>query len=211
MNESQTLLDSFLSEYAALAPIKESIAGASQMLIDCFAGGGKLLICGNGGSAADSEHIVGELMKGFERKRELTAAQKERFPDTREGAFLAGGLQNALPAISLVSQSALISAIGNDNGASLVFAQQVWGYGKEGDVLLALSTSGHSENVVLAAQTAQAKGLKILAITGKKDSRLSRLADLTLFLPAETPRAVQELTLPVYHFLCRAAEDAFFS
>ncbi len=210
METFQPLLDAFLGEYPVLLPCKAALCDAAELLISCFSGGGTVLTCGNGGSAADSEHIVGELMKGFEKKRELTGAQKAAFPATGEGAYLSSRLQNALPALSLVSQSALLSAVGNDNGENLAFAQQVWGYGKKGDLLIALSTSGNSENVVLAAVTAKAKGMQVLAVTGEKESRLSAVGDVTLRLPASSPRAVQELTLPVYHLLCKAAEDAFF-
>ncbi|MBQ3889457.1 MAG: SIS domain-containing protein, partial [Clostridia bacterium] len=168
------------------------------------AAGGKLLVCGNGGSAADCEHIVGELMKGFHKKRELPA-------DSPVPADIAAGLQGALPAISLVSQSGLCTAFINDCDPELVFAQQVYGYLKPGDVLLGLSTSGNSANVAAAARTASALGGKTLAVTGESGGRLALLCDVCVRLPACDTAQIQELTLPVYHALCALLEDAFFA
>lgn len=210
MMNFQEALTEFMQKYPSLAPCEASLAEAYHILADCFAQSGKLLICGNGGSAADSEHIVGELMKGFEKKRPLTDEQKAGFAAVADGEALASRLQNTLPAISLVSQTALLSAISNDNGAEMVYAQQVWGYGQRGDVLLALSTSGYSENVLLAAKTAAVKGMSCIAITGEGGSPLAAIASLTIALPAKGAREVQELTMPVYHFLCKCLEDSCF-
>ncbi|MBR1812063.1 MAG: SIS domain-containing protein [Clostridia bacterium] len=200
----------FIMKYNALESTKTEIRHVYEFMIETYQGGGKLLACGNGGSAADSEHIVGELMKGFQKPRALTQGDKARFLAVPHGARLAQCLQTPLPAISLVSQTGLITAVANDTDPALVFAQQVFGYGRAGDLLLALSTSGNSENVVCAAAAAKALGLRAAAITGRQDSQLSALCDHTIRLPADTPADVQELTLPVYHFLCAATEEYFF-
>ena len=153
---------------------------------------------------------MGELMKGFESRRSLPYSIKEKFSSVPHGDFISGNLQGALCAISLVSQPGLISAFANDAVPELVYAQQVLGYGKEGDVLIALSTSGNSANVVYAAETAKALGLTVVAITGKSGGKLSEISDVTVKLPADKPKDVQELTLPVYHFLCLSLEQFFF-
>jgi D-sedoheptulose 7-phosphate isomerase len=174
--------------------------------------GGKLLICGNGGSAADSEHIVGELMKGYLSKRPLPDPVRQRFsavfPD--DGAYLADHLQGALPAISLVSQSSLLTAFANDVAADLIFAQQVYGYGRPGDVLLAISTSGNAANVVRAIQVARVQGLKSIGLTGRDGGALKTLCDLAIRVPADTTPTIQEYHIAVYHTLCALLEEEFF-
>jgi len=203
-------MDSFLKAYPALLPAGYEIIRAYGELQKTYDAGGKVLACGNGGSAADCEHIVGELMKGFELKRPLPAETVLKFSSQPHGDKIASSLQGALPAISLVSQSGLISAFANDVDPDLVYAQQVLGYGREGDALLALSTSGNSKNVFYAAETAKALGLTVIAITGSEGGFLSRIADVCINLPADKPKDVQELTLPVYHFLCLALEKYYF-
>lgn len=193
-----------------LASSQPEISSALQLIISTYKTGNKVLVCGNGGSAADSEHIVGELMKGFNFKRPLTKELKEKFSSVENGSFIAENLQTPLCAISLVSHSALISAYANDCRPELVYAQQVLGFGEENDLLIALSTSGNSKNVVYAAQTAKVLGLKVISITGGSTSNLSRISDVTVMLPAFTPFEVQELTLPVYHYLCAETEKTFF-
>lgn len=205
------LLAAFLEKYPALNAVKEELIRSYELIVYSYSNRKKVLVCGNGGSAADSEHIVGELMKGFEKHRPLPESDRRLLEKTPHGAELAEKLQKPLRAISLVSQSGVISAFANDVDPAMVFAQQVWGYGDEGDVLIALSTSGNSKNVVFAAEAAKALGVKTIAITGEKESALSSLCDITLRLPAQSPKDVQELTLPVYHFLCLAVENSFFT
>lgn len=206
-----TALTAFLEKYPALNAVKGELIRSYELIVNAYRRNKKVLVCGNGGSAADSEHIVGELMKGFEKHRPLPESDRRLLEKTPHGAELAEKLQKPLRAISLVSQSGVISAFANDVDPAMVFAQQVWGYGDEGDVLIALSTSGNSKNVVYAAEAAKALGVKTIAITGEKESALSSLCDITLRLPAQSPKDVQELTLPVYHFLCLAVENSFFT
>lgn len=167
----------------------------------------KILLCGNGGSASDSEHIVGELMKGFKLLRKLDRDEIEKFG---EYADMAEKLQKGIQAVSLNSHTALMTAIGNDNGYDVVFAQQVYVYGQPGDVLIAMTTSGNSANVVNAAATAKVRGMKVIGITGAAESRLSKLCDVCLRLPERETYRIQELTLPVYHALCAMLEEALY-
>ncbi len=198
--------------YPDLIFCREAFEGAYKLLREAYKQKGKLLICGNGGSAADSEHIAGELMKGFISKRpvpeHMRKKLKELFPE--EGDFLADNLQGALPTISLVSHSALITAFINDVTAETVFAQQVYGYGQEGDALLAISTSGNSANVVRAVQVAKALNLKTIGLTGQGGGRLSELCEVTIKAPRKLTHQIQELHLPIYHALCIALEEEFF-
>ncbi len=201
---NETIWNDLFDRYPSLRVCEGELRAAYGLLYDCYAAGGKLQVCGNGGSAADCEHIVGELMKGFHKKRELPA-------ESPVPADIAAGLQGALPAISLVSQSGLCTAFINDCAPDLVFAQQVYGYCKPGDVLLGLSTSGNSANVAAAARTARALGGKTLAVTGESGGRLALLCDVCVRLPSCDTASIQELTLPVYHTLCALLEDAFFA
>ena len=206
------ILETLLDRYPALLPCREDIEASAQRIGDSFARGGKLLIAGNGGSAADAEHIVGELMKSFVLPRPLDAALMERLRkiDPQRGALLAQHLQQGLPAIALDGHPALSTAFQNDCEPQLVFAQQVIGYGQEGDALLAISTSGNSENVLYAAIAAKAKGMAIIGLTGARESRLSALADTCIRVPATETYQVQELHLPVYHALCAMLEEELF-
>ena len=188
--------------YPALQSCKDSIEEALQLLIKTYRNGGKVLVCGNGGSAADSEHIVGELMKGFMSKRPVT---DERIPEA-----LRAELQGALPAISLPSQVSLLSAYANDVSPDMVYAQLVYGYGKPEDLLIALSTSGNSKNVVKAVEVANRLGMKTIAMTGMAESQLSALSTVTVRVPETETYKVQELHLPVYHYLCAEMENTFF-
>ena len=198
--------------YPALKVCKNEINEAYKLLYKCAKKKATVLCCGNGGSAADSEHIVGELMKGFNLKRPLTAEQKESFASLPGGKEMAEKLQQGIRAISLVSQSGIITAFANDVDPTLVFAQQVFAYAeKKEDVLIALSTSGNSQNIVNAVIASKAAHIHSIAITGEKDSRLSDLSEVAIRLPAHTPFEVQELTLPVYHALCAAAEKDLFA
>lgn len=196
------MMDLF-SRYPALSSCREDLENALGLIIETYENGGKVLICGNGGSAADCEHIVGELMKGFLKKRPVT---DERIPKE-----LQEKLQGSLPAISLVSQSAILSAFANDVAPENLYAQLVLGYAKEHDLLIGLSTSGNSQNVVNAARVAKSLGIRTLSLTGEKESKLSALSDVTIRVPETETYKIQELHLPVYHYLCAACEEHFFS
>lgn len=210
--EQRAILQRLLEDNPALTPLRSGLLDAYALLQGAFESGGKLLLCGNGGSAADADHIVGELMKGFLKRRPLTAEERALMDDTPDmPAGFADRLQGALPALSLNTHGALLSAYANDVDAAMVYAQQVWALGQGGDALLALSTSGNSRNVVNAVHAARAKGLRTLAITGEKESALSALCDVTLRLPSAETYRVQEYTLPVYHALCALLEAAFFA
>ena len=209
--EQRAILQRLLGDNPALTPLRSGLLDAYALLQGAFEAGGKLLLCGNGGSAADADHIVGELMKGFLKRRPLTAEERALLDDTPDmPAGFADRLQGALPALSLNTHGALLSAYANDVDASMVYAQQVWALGQCGDALLALSTSGNSRNVVNAVHAARAKGLHTLAITGSADSALSRLCERTLRMPATETYRIQEYTLPTYHALCALLESAFF-
>ena len=205
-------LDELINRYPSLAGIREEIWNAARCIINCYQHKGKVLVCGNGGSSSDSDHIVGELMKGFENKRPLDEIFKKELLalSAERGEYLAGRLQQGLPAISLSTHSSLISAVANDTDADLVFAQQVTGYGTRGDVLIALSTSGNSRNVLDAIITAKAKGLSVIGLTGESGGMMASLCDIALMVPAKRTSFVQELHLPVYHTLCLIVEDHFF-
>lgn len=207
------ILNSLFTRYPQLVICRQNVERAFHVLEDCYTAGGKVLVCGNGGSAADSEHIVGELMKGFVKRRPLTPEEtgllKAAFPD--EGAHLSAGLQRALPAISLCSQTALMTAIGNDISLDMVFAQQAFGYGKRGDVLIGLSTSGNAMNVVNAVKVAKAFGLTTVGITAAGGGLMEKICDITILLPETETYKVQELTLPLYHTLCLMLEYSFFT
>lgn len=198
--------------YPALEICRADIFAAVEEICACYHAGGKLLLCGNGGSAADAEHIVGELMKGFLKKRPLPQTMREKmktvFP--QDADYFYENLQGALPAVSLVNSVALGTAFANDQAADLVFAQQVLGLGREGDVLLAISTSGNSKNVLYAAKVARVQGLKTIALTGRSGGKLKTVADVTIAAPSDETYCIQEYHLPVYHALCIAAETEFF-
>lgn len=198
--------------YPQLSVCNDAIKGAYEIMEQAYANGRKLLVCGNGGSASDSEHIVGELMKEFKLKRKVYKNQAEAMKriDSELGSVLAEHLQGALPAITLTGHSSLTTAFMNDSLPELIFAQQVNGYGKAGDVFLGISTSGNSRNVLFAAVAAKAKGLKVIGLTGAKDSRLAQLADLCIQVPEMETYKIQELHLPVYHCLCMMLEEHFF-
>lgn len=209
--ETKSILDNLFSSYPTLKVCEENILNTYQILFECFKNGGKVLVCGNGGSAADCEHIVGELMKGFNKKRELSNEQKALLEKFEGGSFIAENLQGALPAISLASHTGLMTAFCNDVEPELVFAQQVFGYLKENDVLIALSTSGNSKNVVNAAITAKALGGKVVSITGESKGSLFSFSNETVLLPCSETYKIQELTLPVYHAICAMLESEMFN
>ena len=206
-------IDLLIKRYPVLEVCRQDIIDGYLMLEDCYKNGGKLLICGNGGSAADSEHIVGELMKGFKLPRTLNNDLKEKLlsEDRELGQVLADHLQQALPAIAIDGHSALSTAYMNDCEPLLCFAQQVNGFGNENDVLLGISTSGNSKNVLYASVTAHAKGLKVIGLTGETESKLSKMSDVCVRVPETEVYMVQELHLPVYHCWCLMLEDCFFN
>ncbi len=212
MNTPHMIFDKLYKDYPALLVNKADIEAAYNYLVKCAKEGAFIYCCGNGGSAADSEHITGELMKGFILKRPLSEEEKARFSALEGGDEIASKLQKGIRCISLVSQSGVISAFANDIDPSLVYAQQVYAYAKsENDVLIALSTSGNSLNIVNAVKAAKAAGIKTVSITGEKDSKLSALSHVTIKLPTTVTYEVQELTLPVYHALCAAVEAEMFT
>ena len=205
-------IDTLIDRYPKLIVCRDSIREAYDILKRAYTEGRKLLVCGNGGSASDSEHIVGELMKEFKLKREVFKDQAEalRTIDPELGDILAKHLQGALPAIAITGHSSLTTAFMNDSNPELIFAQQVNGYGKPNDVFLGISTSGNSRNVLFAAVAAKAKGLHVIGLTGQRDNNLKELADICIQVPETETYKIQELHLPVYHCLCLMLEEHFF-
>ena len=205
-------IDTLIDRYPKLIVCKDDIIKAYELLEEAYSNERKLLVCGNGGSASDSEHIVGELMKEFKLKRKVYADQAEAMKsiDPEMGETLAENLQGALPAICLTGHSSLTTAFMNDANADRVFAQQVNGYGKANDVFLGISTSGISKNVCYAAITAKSKGLKVIGLTGQRESKMTKLGDCCIRVPETETYKIQELHLPVYHCLCLMLEDHFF-
>ena len=189
------------------------VAQAIEALISCFERKKKLLVCGNGGSAADAEHIVGEMMKGFCLPRRLSDTDKAKLASVAgdDADLLGKKLQYGLAALSLVSHSALITAAANDQDGQLIFAQQVWGLGQGGDILLAISTSGNSHNVLLAAKTARAKNMLVIGLTGATGGKLAGLCDVTISVPSDNVSQIQEMHLPIYHHICASVEAHFFA
>ncbi len=201
-----------LAKQPDLTSIVPDLQAAYDLLLTCYQHGGQVLICGNGGSASDSEHVVGELMKGYLSARPVPTALRRQLEDTfpETGAYLADHLQGALPTLSLVSQSALITAVANDIAGDMIFAQQVYGYGRRGDLLLAISTSGRSRNVLYAAQVARVLGLSTLGMTGGTGGDLKHTCTLTVCVPRERTADIQEQHLAIYHALCAMLEEALF-
>ena len=207
-------VDELINRYPELKVCRQSIIDAYNILEKCYEDGNKLLIAGNGGSCADSEHIVGELMKGFKSSRKLDDSMQKALKevDSSCGEELANKLQGALPAIALVDHQALNTAFINDveNGGNLAFAQQIMGYGNKGDVFLAITTSGNSKGIYNACVVAKAKGLKIIGLTGKDGGKLKTIADVSIIAPSNETFMIQELHLPIYHCLCLLLENKFF-
>ena len=206
-------LDLLIMRYPHLECCKGNIIIAFEFIRDCYKNGGKLLVCGNGGSAADAEHIVGELMKGFKKACHLASIEVEKLVeiDSLMGRTLADNLQGALPAIALDGHPALTTAYMNDCEPIICFAQQVYGYGCKNDVLFAISTSGNSRNVLYAVVAAKAKGMVVIGLTGENDSKLSAMSDVCIRVPSTETYQIQELHLPIYHCLCLMLEDYFFN
>ena len=205
------IIDRLTSTYPELETTCESINNACTMIINCYKGGGKLLLCGNGGSAADCEHIVGELMKEFTIKRPLPKEMRTRFENVGANASFTDKLQGALSAIALTGHPALSTAFQNDANPEFLFAQQVYGLGREGDVLLAISTSGNAANVINAVYTAKALDMHTVALTGRGGGGLAKLCDVAICVPADVTYRIQEYHLPVYHAMCEIIEKIIFT
>lgn len=205
-------IDFLLKRYPVLEKCRREIIAAYLVMEDCYKHDGKLLIAGNGGSAADSEHIAGELMKRFKIPRPVTPefAARLRSIDSVRGEMLAKSLERGLTAIPLVSQQVLTTAYINDVNALSMFAQQLFGYGRSGDVFLGISTSGNSENILSAAIVAKSLGIKVIGLTGAKGGELAKVADVTVKVPETETPLIQELHLPVYHTWCLMLEDKYF-
>ena len=210
--EPMKYLEELVERYPVLDAVKDDVRKAYELLEACYEQGGKLLIAGNGGSCADAEHIVGELMKGFVKRREVSDSFAEclRNADEVRGAELAKKLQGGLPAIALTGHAGLSTAYLNDVDGDLIFAQQTYGYGRPGDVLIGISTSGNAKNVMYAMTVANALGMKTIGLTGKDGGALKREADVSVVVPETETFKIQELHLPVYHALCLMLEERFF-
>jgi D-sedoheptulose 7-phosphate isomerase len=193
-----------IERYPELSIVKEYILKSFLLLAECYCKKGQLLICGNGGSASDSDHIVGELMKGFQKPRKLEGINREKYKE------YADRLQEVLPAISLTQHVALSTAYMNDVDHEMVFAQQVYGYGRLGDVFLGITTSGNSMNVFNAAKVAKYKGIKVVGLTGADGGKLKEISDVCINIPKTITAEVQEVHLPIYHTLCAMLEEMFF-
>ena len=205
-------MESLYTRYPVLEACRKDIEAATDAIIDTYKKGGKVLLCGNGGSCADCDHIVGELMKGFLLRRPVSNEFEELLAKEggEEGRALAKNLQGSLSAISLPGQTALVSAYCNDVEPAAVYAQLVLGHGNPEDVLICMSTSGNSKNIYYAALVAKAKGVKTIGMTGQKDSRLSAICDICIQVPETETYTIPELHLPVYHDICADVEAAFF-
>ncbi|MBQ8934286.1 MAG: SIS domain-containing protein [Lachnospiraceae bacterium] len=208
----QTILDDLIMRHPELGTVKNNIAEAYEIIRSSYEKGGKLLVAGNGGSAADSEHIVGELMKGFVKKRPVPEDFRKALMavNETEGEKLAEHLQGALPAVSLTCHEGLSTAYSNDVDGEYTFAQQLYGFGRPGDVFLAISTSGGSRNILAAAVVAKAMGIRVVGLSGKTGGKLKDLSDCAIVVPSSETFLIQELHLPVYHALCLMLEETFF-
>lgn len=206
------MLNELIKRYPVLESIRNEIESAYKTLVECYENDGKVLIVGNGGSAADAEHIVGELMKGFVKDRpvseEMCEALRSVDPERAEG--LIRNLQEGLQAICLNAHTSLNTAFANDKDPVMCYAQQVNGYGKPGDVFMGISTSGNAENVMCAAVTAKAKGMKVIALTGKDGGKLAKISDVSIIVPEQETYKIQEYHLPIYHALCLMLEERFY-
>ena len=210
--KSTNILQQMLNRYSILKPLESRIIRAVEMVVECYERGGKVLVCGNGGSASDADHIVGELMKSFEGFRPLDAKLQQTIKELsgERGEMLATSLQKGLPAVSLTVHNALITAIANDINGDVIFAQQVTGLGKKGDILIGLSTSGNSKNIIDAMIVAKAKELKTIGFTGETGGKMKDWCDVLLNVPEKRTAFVQELHLPLYHTICMMVEKEMF-
>ncbi|MGB4589971.1 MAG: SIS domain-containing protein [Clostridiaceae bacterium] len=209
---TNNLIESFFLKWPNLQYLKENMRKSIALMTINILSGGKVLICGNGGSASDSEHIAGELLKEFYIKRPINYEFREKLIAAygEEGRDMAGSLQGAIPAISLISQTGFLSAYGNDAKPELSFAQEVFAYGKPSDMLIAISTSGNAKNVCYAAMIAKSLDVFVLSLTGEDGGNLRKHSDVLLNVPEKETYLVQELHLPLYHLLCRGIEYEIF-
>lgn len=206
------MLKELIERYPILENSKKEITETRDRVIKCYENGGKLLLCGNGGSCADCDHIVGELMKGFLKKRPLSEEQKSKMKENCSliDDGILDKLQNALPAIALPNIVALNSAFCNDVDPELIYAQSLMSLAKKGDVLIAISTSGNSKNVYAAAKTAKALGIDVIGLTGGTGGKLKEISDVCIIAPENETFKIQELHLPIYHYICASVEEHFF-
>jgi len=211
-NRIQKYVDLLIKRYPGLETCKDDIEKAYLILEECYVNDHKLLIAGNGGSAADAEHIAGELMKRFKIARPVPRefADKLKAIDPTRGENISKNLERGLMAIPLVAHEALTTAYINDVDGLGVFAQQLYGFGRKGDVFLGISTSGNSKNIILATVVARALGIKVIGLTGNNGGELAKVSDVAIKVPEDETYMIQELHLPVYHCLCMALEDYFF-
>ena len=200
--ETLAILEDLFVRYPDIEVCKKDIKEAFEVLHQCFKDGHRLYTCGNGGSASDSEHMVGELVKSFKKHRK-TPAKLENKLDKET----LNGLEQGYPAMSLCSQMAFITAYANDHDADYIFAQQVNAYGQKDDVLFAITTSGNSKNCVLAAKFAKALGLKVIALTGRDGGEIKAYSDVAIVVPEKETYKIQERHLPIYHVLCAMIEE----
>lgn len=210
-SKSINIIDELIERYPVLVKNKKSIITAVENIITAYENDKKILVCGNGGSAADSLHIVGELMKAFVAKRKISDDWKTKFVNVEHAEYIIDNLQMPLTAISLVNEVGLTTAYANDVAPDMNFAQQVFGQGREGDVLIAISTSGNSSNVIYAAEVAKAMGITVVSLTGNTGGNLKAISDVLINVPEDETFKIQELHLPVYHAICLAVEMEFFS
>lgn len=205
------LIGEYMVKYPALISCRDDILKAADTLTACYKAGGKVLLCGNGGSSADSAHIVGELLKGFLQARSLPEDRRKALRAYGElGELMADKLQGALAAVDLTTQQAILSAVANDTDPRLAYAQQVWGLGRPGDVLIGISTSGNAANVCCAGIAAKELGMTTIAMTGSKGGKMAGLFDHSIKVPSDWTPGVQEYHLPVYHLICALVECAMF-
>lgn len=211
-HETIRIIDRLIERYPVLSVLRSSIIHCVELMATAYRNGNKIMVCGNGGSAADSMHIVGELLKSFVLRRSLPQTMEDRIREEygELADYYIQNLQQAVPAISLVSETSLFTAYGNDNAADLVFAQQVLGQGRPGDVLIAISTSGNSSNILHAARIARITGISVVSMTGQSGGKLRELSDVLLAVPETVTYQIQELHLPIYHVLCLAIEQELF-
>ena len=202
-----------VERYPVLKDVAPSVRDLAMELTELFKRGNTLFLAGNGGSAADAEHICGELLKGFKSRRELSAEDKQIFENAAgsDGAAVAGALQYGLRAVSLLSHPALTSAFGNDVDPELAFAQQLWALGRENDIVMGISTSGNAANIYKTFTVARAKNIRTVLLTGNRHGKCEQLADIVIAVPDDETYRIQELHLPIYHTLCMAVESQFFT
>lgn len=208
---TKKICEELFERYPVLCEIKSNILNAFEIIKTTYDCDGTLFCAGNGGSSSDSEHIVGELLKSFKKHRaidETTAKNLTEYGD--DGAYLLSKLEGSLPAVSLISQTGILTAFANDKSWDTAFAQQLYGLGKKGDCLIVLSTSGNSKNCVYASMVAKAKGIKTIAFTGASGGKLKGICDECIFVPEMETYKIQELHLPIYHCLCAMLEEEFF-